>query len=517
MADGVNTVASVLAACRTFGDLPAVWDDEVRWTFTDLEREVLRAVRAFISLGVEPGDRVALRSTNSARWIVAALGLQGAGGVLVPLNTRFKGEEIAYVLDRSGASVLVTEDLPHVMSMMRSTSSRTVTRSLVDLSSEWTQFLDRGRQTPESAVRERIGSIGSDDLSDILFTSGTTGYPKGVRITHGQSVRAYGDLGDGFGYRPGDRYLLIPPFFHALGYKSGWFAGLLKGCLVLPERSFDSRRMIDRIQRDRVTMMIGPPTVFAELLDGPHLAEADIGSLRLVIPSATNVPPELVRRMREDLHLEVLTGYGLTESSAIATYSRNGDDPDVIADSAGRPAPGVDIRIADDADRPLPTGSQGNILVGGYVVTTGYWEDPEATAQVLTADGHLRTGDVGYVDGHGCVHVTGRKKDLIIVGGFNVYPAEVERLLSRYPGVAEVAVVGVPDARLGEVPFAFVVNSAGTTMDEQSFLDWSRAHMANFKAPRHVTVVDELPKNPSMKVLRSELRVRGAAQIAGRE
>jgi acyl-CoA synthetase (AMP-forming)/AMP-acid ligase II len=269
--------------------------------------------------------------------------------------------------------------------------------------------------------------------------------------------------------------------------------------------------MVDRIERDRVTMMIGPPTIFSELLTRAADGHRDLSSLRLVVPSATNVSPELVGRMRAELGVEVLTGYGLTEASAIVTYSRAGDDPGLVSDSVGRPAPGVGVAIVDDDDRELPVGEAGNILVSGYTVMTGYWRDPEATAAALTPDGRLRTGDVGALDEHGFLRITGRKKDLILVGGFNVYPAEVERLLSQHPLVDEVAVVGVPDGRLGEVPYAFVVPVAGATIDAAELAGWARTRMANFKAPRHVEAVESLPKNGTMKVLRAELRERATA------
>lgn len=494
----------------------AVEDDDVSWTYAELREHVLEAVRAFIAWGVRPGDRVGLCASNSAWWIVAALGIQGAGGVLIPINTRFKGDELAYVLTKGAASFAVLQDLGTRRRLAEQAARGDLGAiqwlEAGDQASSWAAFAERGRGIPESLALKRISAITADDTSDILFTSGTTGYPKGVIFTHGQSLRAYGELGNGFGFTPQDRYLLIPPFFHALAYKSGWFAAFLHGCAVLPERRFDAERMLERIERHRVTMMIGPPTIFSELL-ARAAGDRDLSSLRLIVPSATSVSPELVGRMRADLGVDVLTGYGLTEASAIVTYSRAGDDPALVSDSVGRPAPGVEVTIVDDSDRELPVGEGGNILVGGYTVMTGYWRDPEATAAVLTTDGRLRTGDVGSLDEHGFLRITGRKKDVILVGGFNVYPAEVERLLSQHPLVDEVAVVGVPDQRLGEVPYAFVVPVAGATIDGAVLGQWARDRMANFKVPRYVETTEDLPKNSSMKLLRADLRQRGAAAV----
>jgi acyl-CoA synthetase (AMP-forming)/AMP-acid ligase II len=511
-----STVNGVLISCDRFSGQLAVQDDGCSWTFEDLRAHVLDAVAGFMTWGVQPGDRVGLCASNSARWIVTALGIQGAGGILVPLNTRFMGHELSHILDKSGARRVVSEDAGVRLGRVREAGGDVSEQTWLALDDEddWAAFIAAGAGVSEADVLARIAAIRPDDVSDILFTSGTTGFPKGVVFTHGQSLRAYGELGVGFGYGSTDRFLLIPPFFHALGYKSGWFAGFLHGSAALPERRFDAQQMMERIERDAATMMIGPPTIFAELLSQARSGERDFSSLRLIVPASTNVPPELVRRMGDELGLTVLTGYGITEASAIVTYTRAGEDLELVADSTGRPAPGVDVLIVDDDDRPLPPGHEGNVLVGGYTVMTGYWNDPAATELAITADGRLRTGDIGSVDEHGYVRITGRKKDMIIVGGFNVYPAEVERLLSAHPIIAEVAVVNVPDERLGEVPFAFVVPASGGTLGRDELIAWARTRMANFKVPRYVELVDALPKNSSMKVLRDGLRARATASVA---
>jgi HIP---CoA ligase len=519
-ADLESTVNGVLVSADRFPARSAVEDGAIRWTYADLREQVLAAVRACIASGIKPGDRVGLRASNSALWILAALGIQGSGAILIPLNTRFKGPELAYILRAGGASHILAEDMSISRDLILDAGGADLASlDWVDIGDEaaWHAFTARGGAVPEREVVARISAITAGDVSDILFTSGTTGYPKGVPFTHGQSLRAYGELGHGFGFTSSDRYLLIPPFFHALGYKSGWFSAFLHGCAVLPEQRFDAARMVDRIERERVTMMIGPPTIFRELLAQAAGGRRDLSSLRLIVPSATSVPAELVGQMRAELGVDVLTGYGLTEASAIVTYSRVGDDPELVSDSVGRPAPGVEVIITADDDREVPAGETGNILVSGYTVMNGYWGDPAATAAAIMPDGRLRTGDLGSLDEHGFLRITGRKKDVILVGGFNVYPAEVERFLVLHPLVTEVAVVGVPDERLGEVPWAFVVPVAGRELDRAEFLQWARTRMANFKVPRNVEVVDSLPKNPSMKVLREELRKQGTTILGQRQ
>ncbi|MCW2746925.1 MAG: long-chain fatty acid--CoA ligase [Nocardioidaceae bacterium] len=523
----VNIPNSIHQVSAKYADMLAIVDDGLEWDYAELDRQMLRAIRAAMAWGIKPGDRIGVYSTNSARFILAALAIQGAGGIMIPLNTRFKPDEIAYILERGGASGLIAEaplQGRHYVEALRESApdleaiKHVITIDDLDLEdcTTWTDFLALSDQVSEADALASIEAIKPDDVSDVLFTSGTTGYPKGVPFTHAQSLRGYGDIGTRFGYGAGDKLLLIPPFFHALGYKSGWFAALLKGSVVLPERVFDSLHMIERIQNEKVTMMIGPPTVFNDLLNMANRDDFDISSLRLVIPASSNVSNELMVRMREELGIaHVITGYGLTEASASVSCVSFDDDPAVAGDSSGRPLPGVEVTVVDELGNPVPTGEKGELLVSGYVVMSGYWDDPNATAETIDPQGRLRTGDIGTVDANGFVRVTGRKKDIIIVGGFNAYPAEIERVLMQYPGIAEVAVVGVPDERMGEVVCAFVVELPGQPLDREALVVWAKDKMANFKVPRYVEILSALPKNPSMKVLKNELRELGAKSTQG--
>ncbi|MEY2568693.1 MAG: HIP---CoA ligase [Actinomycetota bacterium] len=491
----------VRSAVERFADSEAIVDGDVRWTFAQLADAARQAAEALVASGIVRGDRVSIWAPNIGEWVVALLGIHLAGAVVVPLNTRFKGDEAAYILDKSGARLVFTVqgflDADYV-GMLRGAG---VDAPIVVLRGEapdgttaWADFLARadGAQLPD---------VGRGDLSDVMFTSGTTGRPKGVMATHGQSVRAFETWSDVVGLRAGDRYLIVNPFFHTFGYKAGILACLIRGATIVPHAVFDPTTVLARIPEERISMLPGPPALFQSILNHPDLPGADVSSLRLAVTGAAVIPVELVERMQKEMGFEtVVTGYGLTECCGIATMCRHDDDPETIARTSGRAIADVEVVLADD----------GEVLVRGYNVMQGYWEDPEETAEAIDADGWLHTGDIGVMDERGYIAITDRKKDMFIVGGFNAYPAEIENALLAHPEVAQVAVVGAPDERLGEVGVAFVVPKAGETVDPDALVAWSREHMANYKVPRRVVVVDELPLNASGKVLKYELRQRAA-------
>jgi HIP---CoA ligase len=501
--------------------------DGTTLSFTGLAAAAHDAARAFMSLGIERGDRVAIWAPNIWEWVVAALGLLSAGGVLVPLNTRFKGREAAYILGKARAKALVT------ITGFLDTDYVALLRGAVDVASElpdleaivvlrgdapagtqsWSEFLASGSVgSAEAGVRAL--SVEPDDLSDILFTSGTTGNPKGAMLTHAQTLRAYRDWSEVVGLRDRDRYLIVNPFFHAFGYKAGWLASLMMGATVLPQAVFDPEQVLERVPRDRVTVLPGPPTLYQTILNHPARDEHDLSSLRLSVTGAAAIPVELIVRMRTELTFEtIITGYGLTESCGIATMCRYDDDPETIATTSGRAIPGVDVRVVEEQGAEVPRGEPGEVVIRGYNVMLGYLDEPDETAATFDAEGWLHTGDVGVMDERGYLRITDRTKDMFIVGGFNAYPAEIENLVLRNENVAQVAVVGVPDDRMGEVGMAFVVLRPGSQTTTDELVAWCRNEMANYKAPRHVEIVDELPLNAMGKVLKYELRDRGTKLI----
>lgn len=497
-------------------------DGNVRWTWTALDGEVRRAAAAFLAAGLRPGDRVAIWAPNTWEWVVALLGLQSAGGVVVPLNTRYKATEAAYILARSGARILVTvngflgndyvdmlsgEELPELERTVVLRSRRPPAGT-----DGWDDFCSSGQGLDPAEVDARVASLGPDDVSDILFTSGTTGRPKGVVQTHGATLRAFHSWAQLVGLQEHDRYLVVNPFFHAFGYKAGIVASLAAGATLVPVPVFDVPAVMATIADERITVLPGPPTLYQAILDHADRHALDSSSLRLAVTGAAAIPVSLVERMRDDLGFAtVVTGYGLTEACGIATMCRHDDDDTTIATTSGRAIPDIEVRVVDDAGSEVPRGQPGEVVVRGYNVMAGYFEDPEQTAEVIDGHGWLHTGDIGVMDERGYLRITDRKKDMFIVGGFNAYPAEIESLLVGHPDISQVAVVGVPDERLGEVGVAFVVPAPSRTVDPDEVVVWARRAMANFKAPRTVIVIDALPLNASGKVRKFELRDRIAA------
>jgi acyl-CoA synthetase (AMP-forming)/AMP-acid ligase II len=331
--------------------------------------------------------------------------------------------------------------------------------------------------------------------------------PKGVMSAHAQNLRVYDAWSRGAGIAEGDRYLIINPFFHCFGYKAGWLSCIIRGATALPHPVFDVPAVLERIGKERINVLPGPPTLYQSILAHPERSKYDLSSLRLAVTGAAAIPVELVKRMRRDLGFDVvITAYGLTECCGTVTMCLQDDDAETIATTSGRAIPGVEVRCVDAKGREVSRGEAGEVVVRGYNVMEGYFEDPEATEKTIDRDGWLHTGDVGVMDERGYLRITDRIKDMFITGGFNCYPAEIENLMFRHEGIAQVAVVGVPDERLGEVGMAFVVPGPGAKLDPDEIIAWCREHMANFKVPRRVRIVDSLPTNASGKVLKFELR-----------
>lgn len=504
-----RTLPALVAACaRSYPDREAVIDGETRLTYAGLAHEVSDFSRALIASGVEPGDRVAVWAPNSWRWVVAALGIVSAGAVLVPLNTRFKGPEAGYILGKTRAKALIVHDgfLGNGYVSMLQSEELPHLSAIVTLDG-WDAFVAAGAKVPVKEAQARAEAVKPEDLSDIFFTSGTTGRPKGAMLTHEQSTAVYVAWSELATLRDGDRYLLVNPLFNTFGYKAGMIACLLRGATIVPQPVFDVETTLKLVAAERITVMPGPPTLYTSILDHPSKTHYDLSSLRVAVTGATTVPVVMIERLRAEMRLEtVITAYGLTETCGTATMCHPADDPVVVATTCGPAIPGVEVMVAGPTGEAVPAGEPGEVLVRGYNVMRGYFEDPEATAEAVDAQGWLRTGDVGVLDERGYLRITDRIKDMFIVGGFNTYPAEIEQTLARHGAVAEVAVVGVPDERMGEVGRAYVVRRPAVAVTETELIDFCRARLANFKVPRSVVFLEELPRTATGKILKRELR-----------
>jgi len=509
--------ALVARSADRFGDRVAVVDGDTRLTYAELLEWARAFAAALVSAGVSPGDRVSIWAFNSVEWIVCALGIWHSGAVLVPINTRFKGKEAADILSRSHAKLLVT-----VTGFLGADYVAMLRSAQIDLPDLEAIVVARG-EAPESAqalaaflagagnearteADARASNVRPEDPADILFTSGTTGTPKGVVQTHNRTVFVATDWTEMTGRRERDRYRMINPYFHMFGLKDGILACAAVGATMLPEPTFDVTRALGRIAKEKVTCFPGAPTLFQSVLDHPERDRYDLSSLRVATIGAAEIPVELIRRIVDELPYEVLiSGYGLTEGGTAASTAPD-DDAETIATTVGCARPTFEVRIVDEQGHDVAPGEDGEILLRGRSVMLGYLDDPEETAKALSPDGWLSTGDVGRLTESRRLRIVGRLKDVFIVGGFNAYPAEIENALLRHPDVEQCAVIGVPDRRMGEVAMAFVVLRPGCTTTEGAIVAWAREQMANYKVPRVVEFVEELPVGATGKVMKNLLR-----------
>lgn len=507
-----TTPMALHAAARAYGSAPALADGSVRLDWNQLLESVQDVARALLARGIRLGDRVAIWSPNTYHWVIAALAAHYCGAALVPLNTRYVAGEVADVLRRVDAKALFVagtflrrDRLTELRETVPDLAIDTVVVIPVEQEPEtvptgvltWSGLETTGASVTREQARERAETVRPEDFSDILFTSGTTGRSKGVLIEHRQTlavVRAWADCST---VNMHDRYLIVNPFFHSFGYKAGILACLVTGAAIVPQVVFDVPTTMRLVGAEKITVLPGPPTIYHSILDFPDRARYDLSTLRVAVTGAAIVPVTLIERMRSELDFDVvLTAYGLSEAGGFGTMCRPDDDAETVANTSGRPI----------ADFELKLGDSGEVLLRGPNVMRGYLDDPAATAEAIDADGWLHTGDIGVIDERGYLKITDRLKDMYVSGGFNVYPAEIEQALARLDGVAESAVIGVPDTRMGEVGKAYIVRKPGSALTEERVLDHAKAVLANFKVPRYVEFRDQLPYNAGGKVMKHRLR-----------
>ncbi len=480
---------------------PAIRLDDLVLTYAQLREAAMRMSTLLASAGVEPGDRVGIMLPNVPAFPIAFYGALAAGAVVVPMNPLLKSREIGYYLSDSGARVLVAWQ----------TAAGEAAKGAADAGAEVivAETPDLADLLAESAPASGASGRGDEDDAVILYTSGTTGRPKGAELTHAGLVRnAELTARTLLGNSPDDVMMGCLPLFHVFGLTCGLNATVAAaGTLTLLSR-FDGAKALDIIHRDAVTIFEGVPTMYAAMLHHPEADPAKTATLRVCISGGAAMPVEILRGFEEKFGCVILEGYGLSETSPVASFNL----PDRVRKpgSIGVPVEGVQMRLVDDRGQTAPAGEIGEIAIRGHNVMKGYWGKPEATAEAMT-DGWFRTGDMARVDEDGYYYIVDRKKDLIIRGGYNVYPREIEEVLHEHPAVAEVAVIGLPHAELGEEIGAAVALKPGASASPEELRQFARDRVAAYKYPRHIWVVDALPKGPTGKILRREVKPPGDA------
>jgi acyl-CoA synthetase (AMP-forming)/AMP-acid ligase II len=513
------TIPALLAESEArFAELVFIRDNGQNITFKTMAQTARSVAKGLISLGFQPGDRLAVWAPNRWEWVAAALGIQLAGGVLIPLNTRLRGMEVGAILRRAKAlglisignflrvdfpAMLFNEDLPDLRHMI----------VLGDYEGgavphlRWDELLAAGAAIEDADDAARAAAVRADDVCDIMFTSGTTGEPKGAMFTHAMTLEgARGTVGLN-ALTPNDRYAAFGPFSHNAAYKAGWLAALMSGASMVTMSDQSPDGVAKLIQNEKISILPSPPTVLQGLLAHPDFARFDLSSLRRVTTGGTMVPVKMLYDLREAFpNAVVATGYGMTEICGSATNTLPEDSLEIIASTAGRAIPGTQVRCVRLDGVDVKPGETGEVWIRDAKTMLGYLDNPEATAKALDAEGWFHSGDLGAFDEDGNLRIVDRLGDMYIAGGFNCYPAEIEKALLQIQGIAAVSVVGVPDERLGQVGRAFIIRAPGAGIDEAQIFSWCRLNIANYKIPRSIVFVEELPLNATGKVVKAKLR-----------
>jgi long-chain acyl-CoA synthetase len=493
----MTNLASILDRSATAQpDRAAIRLDDLTVTYRQLSDAARRLASMLASAGVEPGDRVGLMMPNIPAFPVAFYGALAAGAVVVPMNPLLKGREVAYYLGDSGARLLFA---------WRDFAGEAA-KGAADAGAEVIQVDDADLSSALADQRPATATADAADTDDavILYTSGTTGQPKGAQLTHGGLARNARLTAETLlSNHPDDVMMGCLPLFHVFGLTCGLNATVLAGGTLTLLPRFDALKALDIIARDRVTIFEGVPTMYAGMLHHPGADTADTTSLRLCVSGGAAMPVEILRGFEQKFGCMILEGYGLSETSPVASF--NHPDRPRKPGSIGTPVEGVEMRLITDAGGPVPAGEVGEICIRGHNIMKGYWGKPEATAEAIP-DGWFRTGDLGRIDEDGYYYIVDRKKEMIIRGGYNVYPREIEEALHEHPAVAEVAVIGMPHAELGEEVGAAVALKPGAAATAAELQQFVRERVAAYKYPRRVWLVESLPKGPTGKILRREVR-----------
>lgn len=522
-----DTIGANLArAIERHGDREALVDvlSGRRWTYTEFGRSVEEVALGLMAKGVGKGDRVGIWAVNCPEWVLVQYATARIGAIMVNVNPAYRVHELRYVLRQAGVSVLVSStehkdsDYRRMVEQVRAECP--ALRDVVYIGDRtWDGLVRAGATVPKEKLAEREARLSCDDPVNIQYTSGTTGFPKGATLSHHNILNNGYFVGETVGYTEQDRICLPVPFYHCFGMVMGNLGATTHGaCVVIPAPTFDPAATLSAVERERCTSLYGVPTMFIAELALPDFATFDLSSLRTGIMAGSPCPVEVMRRVVAEMHMaEVSICYGMTETSPVSTQTRRDDDLARRTGTVGRVLPYVEVKVMDPATGlTVPRGARGELCTRGYSVMLGYWEEPDLTAEAIDPAGWMHTGDLAVMDDDGYVQIVGRIKDMIIRGGENVYPREIEEFLHTHPKIADVQVVGVPDENYGEEILACVILREGaTTLTRDELARFCRGRLAAFKVPRHLRVMDAFPMTVSGKVRKVELREAGARELAG--
>jgi fatty-acyl-CoA synthase len=512
----------------------------VRWSYQELKRQVDRLAAGLVALGIEPGDRVGVWGPNSYEWVVTQFATAKIGAILVNVNPAYRLFELEYVLKKVECKAIIAAEkfksseylnmlnalapelascepgylraqkLPHLTTVIRMGEKKSHGMFNFD------EICSFGSDDDYSRLDQLKRELGPDDAINIQFTSGTTGNPKGATLTHCNILNNGFEAGKGMGLTPDDRLCIPVPLYHCFGMVLGVLAAVSHGATcVFPAPVYDPLSTLQAVRDENCTALHGVPTMFLTELDHPEFASFDLATLRTGIIAGAPCPEELMRRIIGDMHMEnVLIGYGQTEVSPINHMTLPDDSLENRTQTVGRPIPHIEVKIVDADDRVVPIGVQGEICTRGYSVMKGYWRDADKTAETIV-DGWLHSGDLGTMNEYGYVRITGRIKDMIIRGGENIYPREIEEFLFTHPKISEVQVFGVPDPRMGEEVCAWIQLKKGETVTEEEIRNYCKGQISHFKIPRYVRFVNEYPMTVTGKIRKIDMSAMMAEELQG--
>jgi fatty-acyl-CoA synthase len=531
-ASGTSTVpllgqtidANLRAAVAAFADREAVVDVSTgrRLTYAELDAAVQGLARGLLGRGIGRGDRVGIWAPNCIEWMLVQYATARVGAILVTINPSYRTHEVEFVLRQAGIGLLVSA-VAFKGSNYRAMIDE-VRPGLPDLAEvvyigeeSWDALVAAGESVSDQQVDERAATLSFDDPINIQYTSGTTGFPKGATLSHHNILNNGFFVGEICGYTEADRICVPVPFYHCFGMVMGNLASTSHGaCVVIPAPGFDPAATLHAVAQEQCTSLYGVPTMFIAELGAPEFASTDLSSLRTGIMAGSPCPVEVMKRVVSEMHMdEVTICYGMTETSPVSTQTRADDSLDRRVSTVGRVHPHVEVKVIDpQTDLPVPLGTTGELCTRGYSVMLGYWDEPEKTAEVLR-QGWMHTGDLAVMDSEGYLNIVGRIKDMVIRGGENIYPREIEEFLYSHPDIVDAQVIGVPDSRYGEELMAWVrLRDGAPPLTAEALREFCSSRLAHYKIPRYVHVVDEFPMTVTGKVRKVQMREQ-AVELLG--